>query len=181
MITPVLETERILLRPLKISDAEDIFKNWASDPDVTKYMRWNTHQSVDVTVEWLTSVESSLASDMCYDWGFILKETGQIFGSGGIFGHDMFEIGYVIMKKYWNKGLTTEAARAMVGFAVNELGQTSLYGRHAKENIVSGKVLEKLGFVYRNDGEISSFDGKRVFQSKNYVLTTDSPAGGIPA
>ena len=177
MITPTLETERIILRPLKISDAEDIFKSWVSDPEVTKYARWNTHQSVDDTIGWLSSMEQSIADDRSYDWGLILKETGEIFGSAGIFYNDecnMFEIGYVIMKKYWNKGLATEAAKAMVDFAVKELKLSMLYARHAKENIASGKVMEKLGFVYRDDGEYSSFDGTRTFQSKNYILTADT-------
>ena len=174
MVTPILETERILLRPLKISDAEAVYNNWATDTDVTKYVRWNNHRSIDVTLEWLTSLENNIESDKSYDWGFLLKETGEVFGSGGVFyndEHKMFEIGYVTMKKYLNKGLTTEAAKAIVDFAVNELKQTELYARHAKENIASGKVMEKCGFVYHSDGEYSSFDGTRTFKSRECFLS----------
>ena len=174
MITPILETERLLLRPLKISDAETIYNNWATDPEVIKYVRWNAHQSIDVTVEWLSSAEENITSEKNYDWGFILKETGEMIGSGGVYYNDeqkMFEIGYVTMKKYWNKGLTTEAAKVIVDFAVNELNQTTLYACYAKENIASGRIMEKCGFVYQRDGEYSSFDGKRTFEGREYFLS----------
>jgi ribosomal-protein-alanine N-acetyltransferase len=177
MITPTLKTQRTILRPLKILDAENVFNNWATDPDVVKFLRWNLHQSVDATIEWLTSVENDIASDQCYDWGFELIETSELFGSGGLFYNDdenMFEIGFCIMKKHWSKGLTTEVAEAMVGFAINDLKENDLYARHAKENIASGRVLQKIGFLYGNDGEYSSFDGQRTFQSNDYYYKTNS-------
>ena len=47
--TQRIETERLILRPFKLSDANDMFKNWASDDEVTKYLRWPTHSSVEVS------------------------------------------------------------------------------------------------------------------------------------
>ena len=117
MVTPVIETQRMLLRPLCVSDADVIFRNWTSDPDVAKYMVWNLHTCVEDTVEWLKTEEDSLAGDNAYTWGFVLKETGELFGSGGIRLNEefrMFELGYNIMSKHWNKGLTTEAASAII-------------------------------------------------------------------
>jgi len=174
MTTPTLKTERIILRPLKLSDAKEVFKNWATNPNVAKYMRWNTHQSIDETIEFLTSVEERINDDKNYDWGFTLKETGELIGSGGAYYNDnegMFEIGYCIMEEQWNKGLTTEAAKAMVDFVINKLQQTEVYANCAWENINSGKILEKLGFAYTGDGEYKSFDEKRTFKSRNYHLT----------
>ena len=176
MITPTLKTERILLRQPTVSDAEAVFNNWATDPDVTKYMRWSAHESIAVTLEWLTAEEADTASDKNYSWVFVHPENDEVFGSGGIIyneEHGMFEIGYVIMKKYWNKGYTTEAARKMVDFAICDLQQKKLYGRHAKENPASGKVMEKAGFVYWRDGEYASFDNKRVFECKEYIFTAE--------
>jgi ribosomal-protein-alanine N-acetyltransferase len=156
-----------------MADTQTAFNNWTSDPDVAEYMRWNVHETVDTTIEWVTHVEQGLTNDKCFDWCFVLKETGEIFGSGGIFYDDslkMFELGYCIMKKHWGKGLTTEAAQAIVDFAVNELNQTSFFLKHAKGNIGSGKVAEKLGFVYQKDSTYPKFDGT-VFQSREYLLT----------
>jgi len=171
MITPQLETERMLLRPAKVEDAQIIYNNWTSDPDVAKFMRWNVHGSVDETIDYLTRTEINVADENSYDWLFVLKATNEPIGSGGVFHskkHDMFELGYGIMKACWGKGFATEAATAIMKFAIEELGKTQLYACVANENPASGSVLKKLGFVYKGDGEYSSFDGKRVFQCKEY-------------
>jgi len=171
MTTPMLETERMLLRPAKIADAQAIYNNWTSDPDVARFMRWNVHCSVEETVEWLARTVANVANENSYDWLFVLKETNEPIGSGGVFyskKHDMFEIGYGIMKARWGQGFATETATAIMEFAVEELGKTQLYACHANENPASGSILKKLGFVYKGDGEYSSFDGKRVFQCKEY-------------
>ena len=181
MITPTLETDRIILRPLKVSDAETIYKGWTTDPDVAKYMRWNLHESVDTTAAWLTEVEANLSSETVYDWGFVLKspqagtlETGELFGAGGIYYDDefgMFELGYNIMKKYWGYGLTVEASQAIIDFAVTELNAKKFLARYVQGNDGSRRVLEKLGFVYQKDGKSESFDGKRKFDNCENILT----------
>jgi ribosomal-protein-alanine N-acetyltransferase len=136
-------------------------------------MRWNVHKSVDETIKWLTDVETNISNKNAYDWAFILKENNEIFGTGGVYYNEdykMFEIGYNLMKKYWGLGLATEASRAMLKFSVDELNERNFYARYVKENTVSGRVLEKLGFVYKQDGEYSAFDG-RVFESREYFLS----------
>ena len=176
MITPILETEKILLRPLKVSDAEVIYKNWTTDPDVAQFMRWSVHESVDETIAWLTKVEANISSEKVYEWGFVLKETNELFGSGGIYYNDdfnMFELGYNIMKRYWGLGLTTEASKAIIDFAVKELKETQFLGRYVKGNDASRRVLEKLGFVYQKNGKSESFDGKRKFENRENILTVN--------
>lgn len=177
MKTPILETDRILLRTMKSSDAKAVFNNWATDIDVVKYLRWNIHQSINTTIDWLTYEEGNVESDYSYQWVFVHKEYNEVFGSGG-FSYDeerqMFELGYAIMKRYWNQGLATEAVKVMVDFAVNTLNQTGIFAISSKENPASAKVLEKAGFIYCKDGEYSSFDGKRVFHSKEYLFDTNA-------
>lgn len=175
MAVPVLETARVILRPLKISDAAAAYNNWASDPDVARYMRWSTHRSMGETVVWLASEEAAMERGDQYGWGFVLKENMELFGCGGlVYSKElgMYEMGYNIMKKYWNMGLTSEAARAIVTFAAKDMRVPALFAIHAKENVASGKVLQKLGFIYQNDGEYSSFDGKETFPCREYLLTT---------
>jgi len=173
MTTPVLESERILLRPLKVSDAQAIYTNWTSDPDVAQFMRWSTHSSINETITWLTSEEAKVSDSGLYDWLFVLKETGEPFGSGGVFHnntHNMFELGYCIMKKYWGNGLTTEAARTILNFAECKLAQNTFFACHAKDNPASGRILEKLGFTYKNDGQYSKFDNSRTYETREYFL-----------
>lgn len=176
MKTPTLDTERLLLRPLCTADAESVFRNWTSDPDVARFMRWSVHKTVAETVQWLADEETLIDSSEVYNWGFVLKETGELIGSGGlIFRADktMFELGYCIMKECWNQGLTTEAAAAIIAFGKDELKEHRFYCCHAKDNPASGKVMKKIGFKYQNDGTYDSWDHQRKFESMEYLLIAE--------
>lgn len=172
MRTPTLETERLILRPLLITDAQEIFDNWASDPDVTKFMTYNTHKNIEITQAWLQELEQSIDSED-YDWGFVRKEDGKLIGSGGIYYKEAdasYAMGYNIMKKCWHQGYTTEAAKAMIAFGMEVLKASKFTANHAKDNPNSGKVMEKVGFHYTCDGQYAKIDGSIQFESKCYVL-----------
>lgn len=176
MKTPNLETKRMTLRPLCIDDAESTFANWTSDPDVAKFMRWELHKSIAETREWLVSEEACLESDQVYNWGFALKQTGELIGSGGLIyieSKGMYELGYNIMKKYWGQGLATEAAQAIIDFGKSQLQQKQFYCCHAKDNSASGRVMTKVGFQYQNDGIYYSWNQERKFESREYLLTIE--------
>ena len=175
----IIETERLILRPLTVADAETAYHGWTGDPEVAKYVSWLPHRSIDKAVEWLKEIEWKKDSEGCiiandnYIWGFVLKETGELFGSGGLIWVDewqLFQVGYNIMKTHWNRGYTTEAMRAILRFATTNLGIKKVAGGHAKKNIASAKVIEKLGFVYDRDDITSHVDGARFFDSREYYL-----------
>lgn len=173
MITPILESKRIVLRPLSLNDAEHVYKSWTSDSEVAKFMIWDMHKSVDDTIEWLKVEEQNIDSEHHYTWGFVFKETGELFGSGSINFKkelDCYELGYNIMKKYWSQGLTSEAGKVILDFAVNTLGEKKFFCRHAVDNIGSKKVMTKLGFEYCGDSSYTSFNGEKNFSSKDYYL-----------
>lgn len=172
MKTPIIETERLILRPLCLTDAQEVFNNWASDPEVAKFMVWSTHKDVEVTKAWLAELENTIDSDS-YDWGFVRKEDDKLIGSGGIYYKkpmDSYNMGYNIMKACWHQGYTTEAAKAMIDFGVNVLDAKKFTANHAKDNPNSGKVMEKVGFHYVCDGQYSKIDGSAQFECKYYVL-----------
>ena len=75
-----LETERLLLRPLTIADANEVLE-WVGDERVSKYMVYNTYQSVEQVIEWLKSAEIDTEE---YLWGFVRKTDGRLIGSGSI-------------------------------------------------------------------------------------------------
>ena len=173
MKTPILETERMILRPLTVADAGDIYERWTSDDRVSKYVRWCTHSSVKDTIQWLEIEEIDILSDKVYTWGFVLKDSGYLFGSGGInFNEDegVFELGYNIMHKYWNQGYTTEAAKAILKFAIQELNLREFVSYHAVDNPASGKVMEKCGFVYEKNEVHTKFDGVTSWDTKKHRL-----------
>jgi Acetyltransferases, including N-acetylases of ribosomal proteins len=175
----MIETERLILRPLTMADAEKAYRGWTGDPEVAKYVSWLPHHSIDDTKKWLKEIEWKVddSGNICksdyYIWGFVLKETGELFGSGGLIWEkdlQMFQVGYNIMKQYWGRGYTTEAMIAVLRFAVENLGIRKVAGGHAKENHASARVIEKLGFIYDRDDITPHVDGVRVFDSREYFL-----------
>lgn len=173
MKTPVLETQRLILRPLRAEDAEEIYTNWGSNPEVARFMSWSTHANSDVTREWLIGAEKNIEAEGIYEWGFVRKSDHKLIGSGGIYYKEirgMYDLGYNIMKECWHQGYTSEAAAGIVEFAVQELKQKYLYAYHAKDNPNSGKVMEKVGFRYIGDREYDSMDGTKHFEAKEYIL-----------
>lgn len=168
-ISPVLETERLILRPLTIDDADAAFE-WTGDERVAKYMIYSTHENTDVTREWLSTVDTRQKD---HTWGIVRKEDGKLIGSCGIKYHqdeDSWEFGYNIRFDCWNKGYTTEASRRMIEFVRTEHNAESFVAEHAVDNPASGRVIEKCGLHFVGFGEYSSYDGKKTFRSKKYEM-----------
>lgn len=167
MITPRLETERLILRPFCAEDAEAVFEGWESDPDVAKYMFWSSHNNIEKTKEWLQFEIGQIPSDEWFRWAVVLKETNELIGTGLIYleeEYDMFEIGYNFGKPFWGKGYATETMNAVIEFAKNELGIHELVGRYAKENPASGNVMRKLGFTYCRDIPYEANEGQTFYE-----------------
>lgn len=169
----ILETERLMLRSIKTEEAKHVYDTWTSDDEVSKYMRWSTHKSVEETKQWINMEQENCKKDNYYDWGIELKETGELIGSIG--AHyvpelDRYEIGYAIAKKHWRKGIVTEAVRGMINYLVNEKGIKKYIASHATENPASGAVMQKVGFEYVKDEYVEKFDNSVTFESKVYYL-----------
>lgn len=167
---PVIETERLILRPLSVDDAEDVFK-WTGDPRVAEFMIYSTHESVEVSKEWLRSLDT-LENE--YSWGFVRKSDGMLIGSGSIRlrpDEGRWSFGYNIRRDCWNNGYTTEAAQRMIRFVRETHGADRFVSEHAVDNPASGRVMEKCGLHFTGDyGQCTSFDGKKTFKTKIYEL-----------
>ena len=85
--TQTIETERLLLRPLTPEDAPMMYANWANDPDVTRWLRWEPHKNVDETRELLAAWALLYPNGDYYEWGIVEKATGQLFGTIGVFSN----------------------------------------------------------------------------------------------
>ena len=83
--TQEIETPRLLLRRLLPSDAPMMYANWASDPEVTRYLRWEPHKSPAETRELLAAWALLYPNGDYYQWAIVEKSTGQVFGSISVF------------------------------------------------------------------------------------------------
>lgn len=175
MYGPGLETPRLLLRPLTEADAPAAFL-WQSDPKVNRFMSYTLYQSVAETVHFITEIAPRSRD---YNWGFVYKENNLLIGSGSI-GYrpeqKAYSFGYNLRADYWNRGLTTEAAKAMIRFAFEELGARDFCADHAVGNPASGRVMEKCGLKFDHFGSYAKLDGSETFAAKYYRMHLDSLA-----
>ncbi|MBS4462139.1 GNAT family N-acetyltransferase [Aerococcaceae bacterium zg-B36] len=142
-----LETERLRLRKLRQDDVSKIYYGWANDSEVTKYLTWNPHESVDVTQQILDTWLAAYQNQQTVRYGIELKETAELMGMIDIVEYwDEFPvIGYALGKKYWNQGFMTEAFSAVVSYLF-ELGYSKIFIEAEVENLGSNAVIAKNNF-----------------------------------
>ncbi len=158
--TKTIETNRLILRRFVIEDAQSMYTNWASDDEVTKYLTWPTHGNVDITKFILEDWIKSYDKDNFYNWAIELKEMGTVIGNISSVGCNddvgRVHIGYCIGRKWWNKGIMTEALECVIKFFFEEVGVNRVDSRHDVKNPASGIVMKKCGMVY--EGTLRQFD-----------------------
>lgn len=173
MHTHVIETERLILRPLSTDDAEAEFA-WLSDPIVNRYMPYNLYTNVEDVVTWL---KSAICAEKELHFGFVRKEDGLLIGAGSIGPHDheegVWEFGYNLRRDAWNHGYATEATKAMIDLAIHQYGARVITASHAIANPASGRVMEKCGLHFDHFGEYSRFDGSETFPAKFWKLVVE--------
>ena len=151
-----LETERLILRAWKITDLDDFFE-YASVNGVGEKAGWEHHKSKDESLEIL-----KMFIDEKKFFAIVLKENQKVIGSIGIeelseeLDKDLDnllgrELGYVLNKDYWNKGIMKEAVSKVVDYCFNTLKLNFLMASYFNHNIASKKVLEKLNFQFYKD------------------------------
>lgn len=167
---PVLETERLILRPITIDDAEAVYQ-WASDERVTKYMSYPTHTDISRTKAW---IKSTFTDETEWNWAFVLKSENRVIGTGSIGKSNYLEgywgFGYNLHFDYWHNGYCTEATKAIIDYAHSKLGVNKVCACHAVDNPRSGRVMEKCGLTFDHFGTYSKFDGSKKFKCKYYTL-----------
>ena len=167
VILPNLETERLILRPLTVDDRDAIFK-WTGDPRVNKYMIYPLYKKVDEVNDWVATLYED---EKKLDYGFVLKSTGELIGSGGLYYHediDVWSVGYNLAYDYWNNGYTPEAIKRILEYAQSKYKVRAIAGTFAIGNEGSRRVMEKLGMSFYEDTEYTKLDGSETFKAKTY-------------
>lgn len=179
--TKQIETDRLILRRFLREDAEAMYRNWASDPEVTKYLTWPAHESLEVS-QWVVDdwISHYTESDY-YQWAIVPKEAGEPIGSIAVVGHDdrmaKVEIGYCIGKNWWHRGYMSEALKAVIGFFFDEVGMNRVESRHDPRNPNSGAVMRKCGMKYEGTLRQSDWNNQGICDASWYGILAgdDSP------
>ncbi|HAO60602.1 MAG TPA: N-acetyltransferase [Erysipelotrichaceae bacterium] len=150
LFVPTIETDRLILRPIRIEDAQDLF-DYASDEEVVKMLSWPRHETLERSVKsinehFLTRPQRGIPEA----FAIVLKENGKMIGTVDVhtvrFG-DVGEIGYVLNRTYHNHGYMSEALKAAIPIWFTMTGFRRLEIMHNIINIASRKVIEKAGFI----------------------------------
>jgi ribosomal-protein-alanine N-acetyltransferase len=171
---PDLETERLLLRRLRKEDAEAVFA-YASDPEVSRYMTWDTHASIEESHRFIEAKLAQYAKDEAGEWGIVWKETGRLVGAMGIASISMTnqraEIGYVLARPWWGKGIMPEAVRRLLCFLYEEVGLNRVEAFHFLPNEASGRVMQKAGMRFEGVARERYLAKGRYWDAKQYAIT----------
>ncbi len=147
--TQRIETRRLILRPFRIQDAEDMFSNWASDPEVTRFLTWPAHASVDISRRVLTDWISRYTDGGFFNWAIEWKETGSVIGNISVVNlaekKEAADMGYCLSRAFWGRGIMPEALRAVMDYLFDTVGLNRIAACHATGNPKSGRVMEKAG------------------------------------
>lgn len=147
--TRSIRTERLLLRPFRADDAQAMYDNWAHDERVTRFLTWTPHESPAVTRQLLENWCAAYAYLNTYNWAIELD--GKVIGGISVVriseSSEYAELGYCLGYEYWNRGIMTEAAKAVMDFLFAEVGVNRIEIAHAAQNPGSGKVAQKCGLT----------------------------------
>ena len=156
-----IETERLILRKAKKSDANDMLE-YASDEDTVKYLDWAGAKTLDELVKGIVDFHWSNPGI----WAIELKEAHKCIGTIDVRikpEHEKCEFGFVLNRNYWNKGYMTESLSTIIKLCFDRLELNRVEAFHYVGNEGSGRVMQKCGMIHEGVSE-QGFKIKGVFR-----------------
>jgi RimJ/RimL family protein N-acetyltransferase len=155
-MNPILETKRLILRPLELSDVDGFFK-MNDNPNVSRYLRIPL-KTRDEAEAYVQKIINEYKENDIGRFAVILKETNKFIGFSGLKfrskeenSHiNFYDLGYRFAEEYWRKGFATEAALAWLDYGFNVMKLPVIHACAVNDNIGSNAVLQKLGFEFTN-------------------------------
>jgi len=163
MQMPKVETERLILRPMELDDAQSMYE-YASDDDVLQNLTFPKHLSVEQSRNVIQNLflPKKESVNVPESYAIIEKISGKMIGCCDFTNIDRFhnsEIGYVLNRKYWGKGYMTEAVTKVIQIGFEHLNLERIVIRHNVDNIRSKRVIVKLGLVFEGIERSSIVNG----------------------
>lgn len=175
--TKILETSRLILRPFIVEDAGGVFANWASDPEATRFMTWPTHQSLANSKDYIDFAMEQYARAAGCEWAITIKASGEVIGSLGVSVKNERALcvssGYIIGRKWWHQGYTSEAFRAVIDYLFRQTAVRCIEAYHDPRNPNSGAVMRKCGLTYEGTLRASDANNAGVCDAAWYSILKD--------
>ena len=176
--TQTLETKRLILRRFTLRDADAMYTNWASDPEVTRYLTWPAHAGVETSRAVLADWTAAYAQESCYQWAIVLKDRADepIGSIGAVDVSDdiaAVQIGYCLGRRWWHQGIMSEALGAVMDFFFDAVGCNRVACRHDPRNPHSGMVMQKCGMKYEGTQRSADRNNQGICDTSWYALLKD--------
>ena len=169
-----LNTERLCLRRFRREDAEVFFSRVGGNTNVTKYMLFEPHKSIEETQASIEKILGRYAMGNAYTWAIALTEDDEVIGRIDLLRFEETEsrcsFAYMIGDEFWGKGYGTEALAAVLRYAFEVLELREVVADHMSENVASGAVMRKVGMRhvgvqkarYEKEGALFDADEYRI-------------------
>ena len=181
-----LETQRLILRPFMVSDAEEMYLNWGGDPDVTRYMFHEAAASIKETKERIRGWMLTFNSADLNIWNYLAvtlkdgaKQIGAIFYAHTNIEARSAEIGYEIGKRWWHSGYSTEALSALLEYLFEIKKLNRITGVHDTRNPYSGAVMKKCGMKYEGTMRRERFLKGEMIDRDHYAILAEERRGEL--
>lgn len=172
-----LNTQRLRLRKLRLSDAENYYSRLGSSEDVTRYMLWQPHTSLQESAESIQSVLARYETGSTYTWAIALQEDDSVIGRIDLLRFDEIQsscsFAYMLGEDYWGQGFGTEVLKAVFAFAFDKMEMQTIAADHMSENVGSGKVMQKAGMHFVTKHTAKYEKNGRYYDAEEYRITAD--------
>lgn len=177
MGTVRIGTNRLILRRFTMKDVNVMYKNWASEDEVTKYLTWPTHTGTNITYKVLEEWTQKYNEQDYYNWAIELQETGELIGNIAVSHSDEEKasvfLGWCLGTRWWGQGIMPEAARAVLQYLLMEVGYNRVAAKHDSENLKSGRVMQKIGMTREGTFRASGKNNRGIVDEVHYYMLRD--------
>lgn len=170
-----LETSRLIIRPIELEDAQNIFE-YAKNPNVSKYTMWENHKTIDDSIGYIKDyIHYNYQRKIPEPLGITLKSNpDKVIGTIGFFWvasqYKSMELAYAIGEEHWGQGLVAEAALKVVQYCRDEFAPQRIQARCKSENTASAKVMEKIGMKYEGTLKSSTYHRGKCWDMHYYAF-----------